>query len=129
MPEIVISGYPENLKAHQVTFAAGASVTEIFPTQGYAIIGLEIPSTWTAAAIGYKSCISGNPSKLMQVDDNGANPEKTKVTAGHNTAIPQSDTIFAPFMQLVSVDPTDGTTPVNQVSAVTVTMLLRRYLS
>ncbi len=129
MPDLAIQGYPENLRAFQVTIAAGASASEIFATQGYAIVGIEMPAAWTAADIGYKSCISGNDSKLRQVFDNGGNPEKTIVAAGHNVAIPQSDTIFSPFMQLISVSSADDTTPVNQVAAAVITLLMRQYLS
>ncbi len=129
MPDLNIQGYPDNLRAYQVTIAAGASASEIFATQGWAIVGIEMPAAWTAANIGYKSCMSGNVDKLKQVYDNGSNPEVTQVAASHNIAIPQSDTVFAPFMQLISVSTSDGTTPVVQVAAASITLLLRKYLS
>lgn len=129
MPDATILGYPNNLRALSVTIANGASVSEIFATQGDAIVGIIMPAAWTAADIAYKSCITGNVLDLQQVYDSSGNPEKTIVVAAHNIAIPQSDTVFSAFVQLFSVSTADDTTPVNQGAARTIILLLRHYLS
>lgn len=132
MPDVSIQGYPDNLRAFQVTIAAGASVSEMFATQGYAIAHVIMPTAWTAAKLAYKTTWDGSPAALQFVKDSGANYEKTAVAASINVAIPQADTVYAPFMQLVSVDGTEASTsatPVNQVAAAVITLLLRKYLS
>lgn len=130
--DIKVQGYPDNLRALSVTILSGASVSEMFATQGWAIVGIEMPSSWTAAKLAYKSCLSGNDSKLQAVKDNGGNYEKTAVAASINVAIPQSDTLFTAFCQLVSVDATEASTsvtPVAQGGDRTIGLLLRKYLS
>lgn len=127
-----IQGYPDNLRAMTVTIRSGDSVSEIFATQGYAVVGIEMPAAWTAAKLAYKSCLSGQPTKLQFLKDSGGNYEKTAVAAGINVAIPQSDTIFTSFLQLVSVDGTEASTavtPVNQGQDVVITVILRKFLS
>jgi hypothetical protein len=129
MPDLSIAGYPKNLRAVSLTIASGASASEMFATQGDAILGLIMPAAWTAADIAYKSCISGNTRDLQQVYDAGGSPEKCVVSAGVNVAFPQGDVIFAPFLQLISVSTADDTTAVTQGGARTVIVLLGRFMS
>lgn len=127
--DIPLAGYPNNLRAMSVTIASGASVSQMVATQGEALVGIIMPSAWTAADIGYKSCITGRAADLQQVYDSGGNPEKTVVVASHNIAIPQADTVFAPFIQILSVSTADDTTGVTQGADRTVVLLFRKYLN
>lgn len=129
MSDLPIPGYPGNLRAISLTIASGASASEMFATQGDAIVGLIMPAAWTAADIAYKDCVTGNPADLHQVTDSGGTPEKCVVAASTNVAFPQGDAIFAPFLQLISVATTDDTTPVAQGGARALVVLLRHFMS
>jgi hypothetical protein len=132
--EIKLAGYPDNLSAQQVTIQNGAAVSEMIATQGRALIGIFTDAFgWTDAAIGYKSCFSGNPNDLKTVYDSGGNYLQTKVSTDAAAdqifiAFPQSDVVFAPFLQLTSrAAGTDNAT--NQAAARTLTLLFRNYLN
>lgn len=125
MPSLELSDV-ENLWAYQATIPNGASASEGFNTQGRAIVGLVMPAGWTAADLAYSSSLDG--ATFQQVYDNGGNPEKTKVAASQNIAIPQSDALFFPNVKLLSVSTADDTTPVNQGAARVITVLLKRFL-
>lgn len=133
MPDILLPGYPRNLRAIQVTIASGLSASEMIATQGDALVGIFIPSNgWTAAAIGYKTCFTGNPNDLVNAYDNGGNLEQTAVNtalaaAAGFIAIPQSDTLFVPFIQLTSVT-AGSASGVAQAADRVMTLLLRHYL-
>lgn len=127
--EFALAGSPDNLRAQQVTIASGASASEMIPTQGMALIGVLMPSAWTAANIGYKACLSGRPNDLVTAYDGGGIVLQTPAAASRFLAFPLTDAIFAPFLQIVSVDPADGTTPVNQGAERSVVLLFRRFMN
>lgn len=128
-PSPAIPGFPSNLFWQIVTIVSGASATEVIQTNGLALVGIVMPSAWTAADIAFKSCMSGNPNEMQQLFDSGGNPEKTAAAASHNIAFPSSDALFVPFLQLVSVSTSDDTTPVTQGADRTLKLLFRNYLS
>ena len=75
MPDLPLPGFPNNLRAVTVTIASGAAASEMVATQGDALVGILTPSNgWTAAGIGYKACLTGRATDLVDVYDNsGAN--------------------------------------------------------
>jgi hypothetical protein len=124
----LFNGAPSNLTAQSVIIPAGTAVSEVLCTEGKAVVGLIMPAAWTAASIGYKTCLSGAPVELVPVYDSGGNPITTVVAASRHVAFPQTDAIFAPYIQFASV--TDKTvTAVNQIAAATIIVLLRKYLN
>ncbi len=134
MNDIRPTGFPSNCFLRQVTIPSGGSVSELCPTQGMALIGIYTDTAgWTAAAIGYKTCWSGNPSELVTMYDSAGGYEQTKVStdaasAGVFIGIPQTDTLFAPWLQVTSR--TAGTdTAVVQGAARTLTLVFRNYLN
>lgn len=128
MPDINMAGTPGNLFARQVTIAAGTAVSEIISTQGQALVGIIMPAAWTAANIGYQTCISGRSNDLLNVYDAGGNPSQTVVSTSRHIAFPTSDAIFVPFLALTSM--AAGTvTPVNQVAAAVIILLFRNFLN
>jgi hypothetical protein len=125
---IEIAGFPANLYLEQVTIPAGTAVSEMVATQGMALVGIIMPGTWTAAAIGFKACASGNPSNLLYVYDSGGNPITTVVSTSRHVAFPMTDALFAPYLQIASVT-AGSVTAVNQVAAAVLLLLFRRYLN
>ena len=123
-----IKGFPHNLRQEEVTIAAGASVSEMIATQGEAIVGIIMPAAWTAADIGYAACASGNPGDLLPVMDSGGNYITTICAASKFIAFPQTDAIFAPFIQVSSVQ-TKTATGVTQSVAAVIQLILRKYLN
>ncbi len=129
MPKIPIPGYPDNLIMYQVNIAAGAASSEMIATEGYALTGIIMPAAWTAAKIGFAVCVTGNPNDLQQVYSNGGIAETCVAVAAEPIAFPVNDALFFPYLKILSVDATDGTTPANQVAAATLFLLLRKFLS
>lgn len=134
MNDIRPTGFPSNMFLRQVTIPSGASVSDLCPTQGMALVGIFTDRAgWTAAAIGYKTCWSGNAGELVTMYDGSGGYEQTLVStdaasAGVFIAIPQTDTLFAPWIQLTSR--TAGTdNAVNQGAARTLTLIFRNYLN
>lgn len=125
----MVPGFPSNLTIQKVVIAAGTAKTEMFVTQGQALVGVFIPSAWTAASLGYQAGWNGNINSLLPVYDAGGNPQSTVVVANTYIAIPISQAVFTAYMQITSVDPTDGITPVNQVAAAILYIMLRKFLS
>lgn len=127
MADVQLHGYPGNLFAQQVTIPNGAAVSEVLCTQGKALIGIRMPTSWTAAAIGYKVGISGNPSFFVSAKDSGGNFITTIAAGASYIAFPESDQIFAPYLQITSVTAATET-PVNQGADRILTLLFRNYL-
>ena len=133
MADITPSGWPGNMFLQTVTIASGASASEMIATQGRVLLGIFTPAAWTDAAIGYKVGWNGNPNNLVWAYDNGKVLEQTKVstdlaaTSGF-VAIPQSDAIKAPYIQLNSV--VEGaTTATTQGAARTLVLVFCTFLS
>lgn len=123
-----ISGFPANLYLEQVTIPAGTAVSEPIATQGMALVGIIMPGTWTAAALGFKACVSGNPSNLLPVYDSGGNPITCLASTSRYIAFPMTDAMFGPYLQIASVT-TATVTAVNQVAEAVILLLFRRYLN
>lgn len=128
MPDIQISGSPSNLFARKVTIPNGAAVSEMISTQGMALVGIIMPGAWTAAALGYQTCISGNKADLLSVYDAGGNAATTLAAASTHIAFPTSDAIFTAYLAITSVTAAT-TTGVNQGAARDIILLFRNFLS
>lgn len=129
MPDFQLAGFPNNLRAICVTIPNGAAVSQMFPTQGDAIVGLLMPAAWTAAALQFYGCLSGNPIDLLPYKDaTTAVYMQTLVAASDLIAFPNPDALFCPFLQLKSVT-AGGVVAVNQGADRQVIVLLRHFLS
>jgi hypothetical protein len=123
-------GFPSNVVAIQTTIAASASISEMIPTQGMALVAIIMPGTWTAAALAFKVCTSGNKTDLQFLYNNAGGAERSLAAASETILFPVPDASFFPWLQVVSVDATAGSvTPVNQNAARTLVLLFRKYLS
>lgn len=130
MSDYSMKGNPQNLIAQSVTIASGDSVSEMISAQGLALVGVVMPATWTAAAIGFKACLTGNIADLQTVYDSGGNVEGTPANAVQATTIafPSSDALFFPFLQITSVV-AGSATPTTQGAARVLILLFRRLFS
>ncbi len=130
MPDVQIGGNPQNLVLRKVTIANGDSASEGEATDGMALIGIIMPSTWTAADLGYQAAWdSVNGTYLTAVGASGR-AETTVAAASTHILFPVGDAIFVPFIKIVSVAAGGGsTTPVTQGGARDLLLLFRRFLS
>lgn len=112
-----------------VTIASGASVSEPFNLQGKALVGIVMPAAWTAAGIAFAGSVSGRIADMQQIYDNGGNPEYCTAAASKPIAFPNSDALFFPFLQLISVSTADKVTPVAQGADRTLTLFFRSLFS
>ena len=123
-------GFPGQLTAVKVTIKSGAAgVSELFPTQGRAVMAIVMPATWVAAAVVFRGALSNNLASILPIYDAGGNPEGTSANAVQATVILfPGDAIFYPFLQLMSA--TAGSfTPVDQTADRDIILILKDYLS
>ncbi len=114
----------DNLFHEDVTIAANASNASVFFSAGNAIVGILMPSAWTAAKIGYEVSLDG--INWSTAYDGGGNFEQTTAQASSYLCIPLADAIFGPFVRLKSVDASN--VAVVQAAARTLTLVSKRYL-
>lgn len=124
-------GFPGQLTSLRIALPAGATgASELFPTQGRAVMGVIIPAAWTAAALAFYGAFSNNPASAIPIYNSGGIPEGTAaaVNAGSYVAFPSPDSLFFPFLQLVSV--TAGSiTPVDQIADRELILILKSFLT
>lgn len=114
----------------RVKIEAGASKTEAFEAKGLCIVGIQTPASMTAltAALNVLACAEAGGTPVAAVTTSG-----TQVSFAVNPAASQfisavgQDMVAAPVLQLQAVD-SSGTAKV-QSAPVTITVMLRRYLS
>lgn len=125
-----VPGFPANLCLQKVTIASGASKTEMIATQGYALVGIMMPATWTAADIGYEANWEGNPNSFVPVYTGSGAASTTTATASKWIAFPTVDAIYANYIKLTSVTAGGGSvTPVNQGAARELVLVFRKLFS
>lgn len=132
MPDVQsqIPGFPVNTVLKSLTIPAGASKTNIEPTSGMNLVGVFMPSAWTAADLGFEGCWNGNPNYSYTSRDAGGNAQTSVATVDTYVTFPLNSAIFAPYLKITSVA-TGGnsTTPVNQVAARELICVFRKFLS
>lgn len=99
------NGWPANLNFLKLTIGTAADgASEIIPMQGRAIVGLIMPSAWSAAAIQYYACINGNARELKVIKDGTTGVLlQTLVAADDWIVFPTPDAYFGAYLQLRSV--------------------------
>lgn len=130
MPDVsaMILGFPTNMVVQQVTIASGTSKTQPIAGQGMALVGIQVPSVWTAADIGYEASWDNNVFNIVYAA--GGNASTTVATASEWIAFPSQDAIFAPFIKITSVTTGGGSvTAANQAAARTLNLIFRRIFS
>lgn len=122
-------GWPINCSFAKCTIGTAADgASEIIPTQGKAIVGLIMPSSWTAAAIQYYSCLNGNARELKAIKDASTSVYlQTDVAADDWVVFPMSDAFFGSYLQLRSVTAA-SLTPVVQGADREIILVLRNFL-
>lgn len=79
------------LSSAKVTIGNGASLSNETDLRNHDLVGIELPGTWTAAGISFKSCFAAdgaeNPLSLTEtfltvVDETGAEITVTSVATG-----------------------------------------------
>lgn len=118
-----------SLFSHDVVIASGASSSEPFSLQGKALIAIIMPAAWTAASLGFAGCMSGRIADMQQIFDKSGAAESAVAAANKPIALPNSDPLFFPFMQVLSVQVADKVTLVNQAADRTLTLIYRNYQS
>jgi hypothetical protein len=103
-----------------VTIANGQSLSGAIDLQGYSLVGLLMPSAWTAAALTFAGSVDN--SNFYDVADSGA--EINIGSAAANTYILLSPATFL-GLRYLKVRSGTNATPVNQGQAATVTLVLR----
>jgi hypothetical protein len=112
----------ENLYREDVIIPSGSNVAPVFLTEGRALVGVEMPGTWTAAKLGFEVSIDG--ATFRTVYDNAGNLLQATVAASEYIAFPLDSAIFGPFLKVKSVDATN--VAVNQAADRTLKLVFRR---
>lgn len=128
MSSYVLDQNPENLWAETVTIKNGTSVADAVYTQGHALVGIQMPTGWDAANLGFDVSVDNNTYQVAK--DASGNFEQSIAAASTFICIPLSDAIFAPYLKVKSVvtaTPTVNTAQ-NQSADRVIILLFRRYL-
>lgn len=104
-----------------VTIAASGSLSDVGDLQGYALVGIEMPSAWTAAAITLQGAASAAANVANVYDKAGAEFTLT-VAASRFVAILPSD--LAGIRYIKARSGTAGT-PVAQAAAAAIGLVVR----
>ncbi len=126
--QTMIPGFPTNMVVQQVTIKSGASKSEQVATQGMALVGVQMPATWTAADLGCEASWDNNV--FFAAYDGGGNAMTAVATANKFITFPFTNAVFAPFIKLTSVATGGGSvTPANQGADRTLYLIFRRLFS
>lgn len=112
----------ENLFSEQVTIATGTNAASL-PTEGRALVGVQMPSAWTAANLGFEVSFDGGATWVTAYDNTG-NLLQAVVSTSRYVAFPVDSAIFAPLLKVKSV--TAANVATNQGGARTLTLVFRR---
>jgi hypothetical protein len=116
----------QNLFTVDVTIANGGSAAPPELTEGYALVGIEMPAAWTAAALGFEVSIDG--ATFYTAYDNAGNLLQATVAASRHIVFPLDSAIYGPFLKVKSVGA--GTdVAANQGAARTLRLVFRRLFS
>jgi hypothetical protein len=110
-----------------VTIPNGTAESEAVLTQGRALVGVIMPSAWTAANLGIKAGLA--PGTLQVAYDNGGGILQSVVVASVFVAVPTDSVVYAPYVSVTSVNTDKGGAAVAQGAARVIVLLFRRYLS
>ncbi len=102
------------------TIASGASLSDALDLTGLTVVGLQMPSTWTAAAITLES--SADNATFDDVYDSEGN--ELSLTADASRFIPLAPTAMVSYPYLKLRSGTSGT-PVNQAATRVITVIAR----
>jgi len=125
--DINIAGFPSNLVAQKVTINTTGN-SEMIATQGMALVGIFMPASWTAAALGYKVGWNGKDLNMQVMESGGGTPVTTVADADTFVPFPMPDAAFVPFLQINSVT-VNTATLVTQGAARELILLFRKYLN
>ena len=123
-----IPGWPANLWLQKVTIPASASKSELLNTQGRALVGIFMPSAWTAADIGFEANWDSNPNDMFVVYAAGGTIQTVTVDANQYIAFPMTSVSFVPYMKITSVA-SGSATPTVQAAAREIILVFRNFLS
>lgn len=112
----------DNLTSEDAVIPTAGTAPAIF-TEGRALVGLQMPASWTAAKIGFEVSIDG--ATFCTVKDNGGAVVQATVAASDYCAAPTATTpVYGPWIKIKSVDASNAA--VVQGAARTVKLLFRR---
>lgn len=111
-----------------VTIANNQSESDAFETRGMSVVGLQLPSAWTAADLAWKWSHDGT-NFYGPVKDATGTVIGCSAAASAAIAFPQSDNIMACYLKLVSVTAADRSVAANQGGARSIQITLRRLFS
>lgn len=115
-----------NLFVGAVTIAAGESVSELFDTHGFALVGILMPAAWDAAKLRLNAAIASDGTPVPVKKTNGVEWQVEADVDQYITLVGE-DVAYAPYLQLLSDN--GAGVAVAQTAARTLTLVLRRYLS
>ncbi len=124
MSDVNFQGWPGNMWGQKCTVGT-AGLSEHIATQGKALVGIFMPATWTAAAIGYQ--VSYDDARYIVLESNGT-PVTTVADQDTFIAFPLPNAIFAPYIKIASVT-VNTATPVTQGAARELILVFRDFVS
>jgi hypothetical protein len=112
------------LRNHPVTIASGQSLSPAAQVGEKEIVGVIIPSSWTAANLTFQGSIDDGATFNNVFDSAGT---ELTITVGASRYIVFTESLLTAFKGIRNLKVRSGTSgvPVNQASAATVQLLVR----
>jgi len=102
-----------------VSITSGQSLSDAVDLSGYDVVGVSLPSAWTAANLTFQGSIDGSTYTNL-IEKAGVELE---IIAAANYLIPLSSSAFAP-LRFLKIRSGTSTTPVNQSANRTIQLIL-----
>jgi hypothetical protein len=108
------------------TIGAGASLSNALDLSDYAIAAIQMPAAWTTAAITFLACATKDGTYLPVYDDAGTEVTVASASAAVNRVIVNKAVLEQlAALRWVKLRSGVAATPVNQVAAAAITVLLK----
>lgn len=125
MPVPSLSDFPPIASSTTVTIANGAALSGAADLLGNSLVGVQMPSTWTAASLSFDVSIDGSTyTALYIVNSSMAATEYAITSPAASYGISLDPAIFAGW-RFVKVRSGTSGSPVNQGGARTMTLVVR----
>lgn len=117
--------YLNAIRYQQVTIPASGSLSDATPVgAGAVVVGISMPSAWTAANITFQGSVDGTTFQdIFDTTTNGTSNEW--VAAVSASRITMLDTSLSDSLQQIRLRSGTSATPVNQAAARTITLIIR----
>jgi hypothetical protein len=117
-------GQPGEPKTLTLTIALNAALSDQADLEGYALVGILMPSAWTAASLTFQVAATSGGTFCDVYDDAGAEVT-VSAAASRYIGLTTADALCLSAARFLKLRSGTTGTPVNQAAARTITLILK----